>query len=561
MANEKDICYSVVDLKKRHANRDVLEGITLGFYLGVKIGVIGANGSGKSTLLRLLAQVDEPTSGEVLPRQGLTIGYLPQEPTLDAGKTVKENVEVALSGIRALLDEHDALGAKLAEPMDDDEMQKALDRMATVGEEIERVGGWNLDSRLEQAMGALRCPPGDSEVDHLSGGERRRVALTRLLLEQPDFLLLDEPTNHLDADTTAWLQGHLAEYPGTVILVTHDRYFLDEVVGWMLELEGGKGIPYEGNYSLYLEQKAKRIEKEEKQAKARSKVLERELDWVRQGRKGRSQVSKARLSRFAELQAEEGKNRDGNVDLVIPTGERLGDKVLVTNDLEKSFGDRTLIDGLDLILPPGGILGVIGPNGAGKSTFLKMITGDEKPDSGTIELGDTVRLCHVDQGREGLDPNKTVFQEITDGLDEVQLGGVKMASRAYVGRFNFRGPDQEQKVGKLSGGQRNRVQLAKKIREGGNLMLLDEPTNDLDLMTLRVLEEAIQRFAGSAVVVSHDRFFLDRIATHVLADAGDGRWEFMEGNYADYEAWKESRGETATAAAAKGGARRKLSRD
>jgi ATP-binding cassette ChvD family protein len=557
----RDICYSVVNITKQFGTRQVLDGITLGFYLGAKIGVIGGNGSGKSTLMRILAGVDHATSGEVLPREGLTLGYLPQEPELDAGATVRENVEVAMQPVRDLLTEHDELAMKMGEELSDDEMQKVMDRFAIVGEKIEAVDGWNFDSRLEQAMHALGCPPPDSSIEHLSGGEKRRVALCRLLLEQPDFLLLDEPTNHLDADTTAWLEQHLKDYAGSVILITHDRYFLDNVVGWMLELEKGKGTPYEGNYSLYLEAKSKRLAVQEKQQASRGKRLERELEFVRQGRKGRSQVNKSRIRDFAQLQAEAERATDGTIDLHIPSGRRLGGKVLDVHHLKKSYGDRVLIEDLSFQLPPGGILGIIGANGTGKSTLLRMIIGEEKPDSGEIEIGETVDLCFADQSREGLNPENTVFKEITGGTDEMRLGNMTVKSRGYVGKFNFRGSDQEQLVGKLSGGQRNRVQLAKMLKEGGNLLLLDEPTNDLDLTTLRTLEEAIQHFPGSCIVVSHDRFFLDRIATHILVYEGEGKTDFLEGNYADYETWKESRGEKATAAAAKGGAHRKLTRD
>ncbi len=555
-----EICYSLVRVSKTYNSREVLKGITLGFYKGAKIGIIGGNGSGKSTLLRILALKEEPSSGQVLPQKGLTIGFLPQEPVLDAGATVRENVEPAVAHVHALLKEHDELGAKLGEALDDDQMQKVMDRFSEVGDEIERVDGWTIDSRLEQAMHALGCPPPDATVDRLSGGEKRRVALCRLLLEQPDFLLLDEPTNHLDADTVAWLEKHLQDYAGTVILVTHDRYFLDNVAKWMLEVDRGEGTPYEGNYSLYLEQKSARIAAEERQQQDRSKVLERELEWVRQGRKGRSQVNKARLKQFAELQAKDQQLAEGSVDLVIPAGKRLGDKVLEFRGVTKGYGERKLIEDLSFQLPPGGIMGVIGPNGAGKTTFLRLLTGQEKPDAGEVAIGETVDLCHVDQEREGLDPKKTVFVEITDGTDEIMLGKIRVKSRAYVGKFNFKGADQEQPVGTLSGGQRNRVQLAKMIRRGGNVVLFDEPTNDLDLMTLRVLEEAIQRFPGCCVVVSHDRYFLDRICTHMLIFEGEGKVDFLEGNYADYEAWKESRGEKATAAAAKGGAHRRFTR-
>jgi ATP-binding cassette ChvD family protein len=548
-------------LSKSYGTSVVLTEVDVSIGPRSRLGLVGPNGIGKSTLLRILAGVEEASDGQVLPQKGLRIGYLPQEPRLEAGATVRENVEPALAHVRALLKEHDDLGVKLGEPMDEDAMQKCLDRMAEVGDEIEHVDGWTLDSRIEQAMGALQCPPPEALVEHLSGGEKRRVALTRLLLEKPDFLLLDEPTNHLDADTTAWLEKHLQEYSGTVILVTHDRYFLDNVVKWMLELEKGEGTPYEGNYSLYLEQKAVRVAADEKQTKDRSKILEREIDWVRQGRKGRSLANKARLKQFAEIQARDEQVVEGSVDLVIPSGRRLGDKVLELDAVSKGYDGRTLMDGVTFKLQPGAILGVIGPNGTGKTTLLRMVVGREEPDAGTITLGETVEICLVDQGREGLDPKKSVFTEITGGADEMQLGKMRIKSRAYVSKFNFRGTDQEQLVGSLSGGQRNRLQLAKMLKEGGNLLLLDEPTNDLDLMTLRVLEEAIQRFAGSAIVISHDRYFLDRICTHMLVFEGDGKTDFLEGNYADYEAWKESRGEKATAAASKGGAHRRFTRD
>jgi sulfate-transporting ATPase len=556
-----EIVYSLVRVNKSYNTREVLKGITLGFYKGAKIGVIGGNGSGKSTLLKILALKEEPSSGQVLPQKGLRIGYLPQEPVLDAGATVRENIDPAVKEIHDLLKEHDDLGAKLGESLSDDEMQKVMDRFAVVGDEIERVDGWTIDSRIEQAMHALGCPSPDAKVENLSGGEKRRVALCRLLLERPEFLLLDEPTNHLDADTIAWLEKHLQEYAGTVVLITHDRYFLDNVAKWMLEIERGEGVPYEGNYSLYLEQKSARIAAEEKQNQDRGKVLERELDWVRQGRKGRSQVNKARIRQFAELQAKDQQVNEGSVDLVIPAGKRLGDKVIEFRHVDKGFDGRKLIDDLSFVLPPGAILGVIGPNGTGKTTFLHLVTGQDKPDAGEVVVGETVDLCHVDQEREGLDPKKSVFVEITDGNDEIMLGKSRVKGRAYVSKFNFKGPDQEQLVGSLSGGQRNRVQLAKMLRRGGNLVLLDEPTNDLDLMTLRVLEEAIQRFPGCCIVVSHDRYFLDRICTHMLIFEGEGKIDYLEGNYADYETWKESRGEKATAAAAKGGAHRKFTRD
>ena len=516
---------------KRYLIRD----ISLSFYPGAKIGVLGLNGSGKSTLMRIMAGLDTEIDGEARPQPGIKIGYLSQEPELDAEKDVRGNVEEGLGETIELLNRFNAISEKFAEPMDDDEMNALLEEQGNLQNEIDAAGGWEVDRKLEVAADALRLPPWDADVTKLSGGERRRVAPCRLLLSQPDMLLLDEPTNHLDAESVAWLERFLDEYPSTVIAVTHDRYFLDNVAGWILELDRGHGIPWEGNYSSWLEQKQDRLKNEEAGEKARQKAMATELEWVRSNPKGRQAKSKARLRQFDEISSPQYQKRNETNEIYIPPGPRLGDIVLEVNDLKKGFGDKLLIDGLSFQLPPGGIVGVIGPNGAGKTTMFRMITGEEKPDSGTLRLGDTVQLAAVDQSRDSLNDDKTVWEEISDGLDLIQVGNYETSSRAYVGRFNFRGQDQQKKIGLLSGGERNRVHLAKMLRAGGNLLLLDEPTNDLDVETLRALEEALLEFPGSAIVISHDRWFLDRIATHILAFEGNSEVVFFAGNYADYE--------------------------
>jgi ATP-binding cassette ChvD family protein len=516
---------------KRHILRD----ISLSFFPGAKIGVLGLNGSGKSTLLRIMAGLDTEIDGEARPQAGIKIGYLPQEPELDPDKDVRGNVEEGVAETKALLDRFNEISMKFAEPMDDDEMNTLLEEQGKLQDAIDSEGAWELERKLEIAADALRLPEWDADVTRLSGGERRRVALCRLLLSQPDMLLLDEPTNHLDAESVAWLERFLDEYPSTVIAVTHDRYFLDNVAGWILELDRGHGIPWEGNYSSWLEQKEARLQTEEASEKARRKAMQHELEWVRSNPKGRQAKSKARLRQFEEISSSSYQKRNETNEIYIPPGPRLGDVVLEVNDLKKGFGDKLLIDGLSLQLPPGGIVGVIGPNGAGKTTMFRMINGTEQPDAGTIRLGDTVKIASVDQSRDSLDDSKTVWEEISDGLDLINVGNYETSSRAYVGRFNFRGQDQQKKIGLLSGGERNRVHLAKMLRSGGNLLLLDEPTNDLDVETLRALEEALLEFPGSAVVISHDRWFLDRIATHILAFEGNSEVVWFAGNYADYE--------------------------
>ncbi len=516
---------------KRHILRD----ISLSFFPGAKIGVLGLNGSGKSTLLRIMAGLDTEIDGEARPQPGIKIGYLPQEPELDPDKDVRGNVEEGVAETKALVDRFNEISMKFAEPMDDDEMTALLDEQGKLQDAIDSAGAWELDRKLEIAADALRLPAWDAEVTTLSGGERRRVALCRLLLSEPDMLLLDEPTNHLDAESVAWLERFLDEYPSTVIAVTHDRYFLDNVAGWILELDRGHGIPWEGNYSSWLEQKEARLQNEEASEKARRKAMQHELEWVRSNPKGRQAKSKARLRQFEEISSPSYQKRNETNEIYIPPGPRLGDVVIEVNDLRKGFGDKLLIDGLSLQLPPGGIVGVIGPNGAGKTTMFRMITGAEQPDAGTIRLGETVKIASVDQSRDSLDDSKTVWEEISDGLDLINVGNYETSSRAYVGRFNFRGQDQQKKIGLLSGGERNRVHLAKMLRSGGNLLLLDEPTNDLDVETLRALEEALLEFPGSAVVISHDRWFLDRIATHILAFEGNSEVVWFAGNYADYE--------------------------
>jgi len=516
---------------KRHILRD----ISLSFFPGAKIGVLGLNGSGKSTLLRIMAGLDTEIDGEARPQPGIKIGYLPQEPELDPVKDVRGNVEEGVAETKALLDRFNEISMKFAEPMNDDEMNALLEEQGKLQDAIDADGAWELDRKLEIAADALRLPPWDADVAKLSGGERRRVALCRLLLSQPDMLLLDEPTNHLDAESVAWLERFLDEYPSTVIAVTHDRYFLDNVAGWILELDRGHGIPWEGNYSSWLEQKEDRLQQEEASEKARRRAMQHELEWVRSNPKGRQAKSKARLRQFEEISSPAYQKRNETNEIYIPPGPRLGDVVLEVNKLTKGFGDKLLIDGLSLQLPPGGIVGVIGPNGAGKTTMFRMITGSEQPDSGTIRLGDTVEIASVDQSRDSLNDDKTVWEEISDGLDLINVGNYETSSRAYVGRFNFRGQDQQKKIGLLSGGERNRVHLAKMLRSGGNLLLLDEPTNDLDVETLRALEEALLEFPGSAIVISHDRWFLDRIATHILAFEGNSEVVWFAGNYADYE--------------------------
>ncbi|HLQ27452.1 MAG TPA: energy-dependent translational throttle protein EttA [Acidiferrobacterales bacterium] len=521
--------------------REILKNISLSFFPGAKIGVIGLNGSGKSTLLRIMAGIDQDHDGDARPAPNIKTGYLSQEPQLDASKDVRGNVEEAVAATKALLDKFNEISMKFAEPLSDAEMNALLETQAKLQEQIDAAGAWELERKLEIAADALRLPPWEAEVTKLSGGERRRVALCKLLLSQPDMLLLDEPTNHLDAESVAWLERYLHDYPGTVVAVTHDRYFLDNAAGWILELDRGQGIPWQGNYSSWLEQKEKRLAIEEKQEDARHRAMKEELEWVRTAPKGRHAKSKARLAAYEELASQERQKRNETKELFIPAGPRLGDLVVEAVDLKKSFGDRVLIDNLSFNLPRGGIVGVIGPNGAGKTTLFRMITGQEKPDAGTLRIGETVQLAYVDQSRDSLDGNKTVWQEISDGNDNVILGKLEVPSRAYVGRFNFKGADQQKFVKDLSGGERNRVHLAKLLKSGGNLLLLDEPTNDLDVDTLRALEEALLDFAGCVVVISHDRWFLDRIATYILAFEGDSRVVWFEGNYADYEADKHRR--------------------
>ncbi len=515
--------------------REILKGVSLSFLPGAKIGVLGVNGAGKSTLLRIIAGLDDDYGGEAWAADGVRIGFLPQEPELDKRKDVEGNVLEGVGETKAILDRFNEVSARFAEPLDDDEMNALLAEQGELQEKIDAAGGWELDRTIEIAMDALRCPPGDAAVGTLSGGERRRVALCRLLLQRPDILLLDEPTNHLDAESVAWLERHLQEYPGTVILVTHDRYFLDNVTGWILELDRGHGIPYQGNYSSWLEQKQKRLAHEEQRETNRGRALQHELEWIRASPRARQAKGKARITAYETLLAEATGERQTSAQIVVPAGPRLGDLVIEAENLHKGYGESLLIEDLSFRLPPGGIVGVIGPNGAGKTTLFRMITGDEAPDGGNLRLGETVALGYVDQSRDVLDPAKTVWQEISDGLDEVRLGTRTMQSRAYVAQFNFRGADQQKPVGDLSGGERNRVHLARTLKSGANVLLLDEPTNDLDVETLRALEDALEAFAGCAVVISHDRWFLDRIATHMLAFEGDSQVVWFAGNYADYE--------------------------
>jgi energy-dependent translational throttle protein EttA len=521
--------------------REVLKDIFLSFLPGAKIGVLGANGAGKSTLLRIMAGIDADFVGEAWAAEGVKVGYLAQEPALDPAKDVAGNVTEGLAETKALLERFEAVNARFAEELSDEEMNDLIVLQGDLQEQIDRAGAWELDRTVEIAMDALRCPPGDADVTTLSGGERRRVALARLLLQKPDLLLLDEPTNHLDAESVAWLQRFLADYPGTVVTVTHDRYFLDDVAGWILELDRGRGIPYEGNYSGWLEQKQKRLEQEGRQEAARQRTLQLELEWVRESPRARQAKSKARVSAYESLVAASREKAPDTAQIVLPPGPRLGDLVIEASHLGKAYGDTLLIDDLSFRLPPGGIVGIIGPNGAGKTTLFRMITGQEKPDDGAIRIGDTVKMGYVDQSRDTLAPTKTVWEEISDGQDEIDLGRRKMPSRAYCALFNFRGTDQQKKVGQLSGGERNRVHIAKMLKTGANVLLLDEPTNDLDVDTLRALEEALLEYPGCAAVISHDRWFLDRIATHILAFEGMSDVVWFEGNYADYETDRKRR--------------------
>jgi len=537
----KQYIYTIAGLTKKHAQREVLKEIWLAFYPGAKIGVLGRNGAGKSTLLRIMAGQDTEFDGEARLTDGFSRGFLPQEPVLSPDKDVWGNVEQAVAHRRAMLDRYNEISTQLAEPLDDRQMQKLYDEMARLQDQIDATNTWELDREIEIAFDVMNLPPREADVTTLSGGERRRVALCKLLLQRPDLLLLDEPTNHLDAEAVAWLERHLSEYPGTVVAVTHDRYFLDNVAGWILELDRGRGIPWEGNYSSWLEQKQERLAKEEKSGLARQKTLQRELEWVRMAPRARQAKSKARLKAYEQMAAQDFEERPDEFEIQIPPGKHLGNLVIEAHQLSKGFGDRVLIENLSFQLPAGGIVGVIGPNGAGKTTLFRMFVGQESPDSGELRIGPTVELGYVDQNRDALQPDNSVFQEISGGAESLEMGGRKIHARAYVSRFNFRGPDQEKKVGELSGGERNRVHLAKLLRRGSNVLLLDEPTNDLDVDTLRALEEAILNYAGCVVVISHDRWFLDRIATHILAFEGDGYVHWCEGNFQTYEEQRHER--------------------
>ena len=542
MADEK-IIFSMNRVGKvlPSSNRIILKDICLSFFYGAKIGIIGLNGSGKSTLMKIIAGVEQSYQGEVVWAPGYSVGYLEQEPHMDPEKTVLEVVQEGVQEIMDVLKEYEEVNMKFCEPMSDDEMNKLIERQGELTEKIEHCGGWEIDSKLERAMDALQCPPSDAKIATLSGGERRRVALCRLLLQQPDVLLLDEPTNHLDTESIQWLEAHLQQYKGTVIAVTHDRYFLDDVAGWILELDRGEGIPWKGNYSSWLEQKTKRLEMEEKQESKRRKTLERELEWVRMAPKARHAKSKARLGAYEKLASQDGKEKEANLEIYIPDGPKLGNKVILFNDVSKAYGDKLLFEHLSFVLPPAGIVGVIGPNGAGKTTLFRLIMGLEQPDSGEITIGETVKLAYVDQQHKSIDPDKTVFQTIADGSDWIRLGKRDVNARAYVSRFNFTGSDQEKLCGVLSGGERNRLHLALTLKDEGNVLLLDEPTNDVDVNTIRALEEGLENFAGCAVVISHDRWFLDRIATHILAFEGDSQVYFFEGTYSEYEENKKKR--------------------
>lgn len=534
------IIYSMVRVSKFYDKKPVLKDISISYFYGAKIGVLGLNGSGKSSLLRIFAGVDKDFNGETHISPGYTIGFLEQEPQLDETKTVRQIVEEGVQELVDLLKEYEAINEKFGEPLDGDEMDKLIEKQGEVQEKIDAADAWDLDSRLEMAMDALRCPPGDASIKTLSGGEKRRVAMCRLLLRKPDILLLDEPTNHLDAESVAWLEQHLQRYEGTVIAVTHDRYFLDNVAGWILELDRGHGIPWEGNYSSWLEQKQERLRHEERAESQRQKTLQRELEWIRMSPKGRHAKGKARISNYEQMLTQESERRADELEIYLPPGPRLGNVVIEANNISKAYGDNLLYEGLTFSLPPNGIVGVIGPNGAGKTTLFRMITGQEQPDNGSFKVGETVKLAYVDQGRP-LDPEKSIWEEISGGHDTIMLGNREVNSRAYVARFNFSGTDQQKKVTMLSGGERNRVHLAKMLKDGGNVLLLDEPTNDLDVNTLRALEEALENFAGCAVVISHDRWFLDRIATHILAFEGDSKAVWFDGNYSEYEADRKAR--------------------
>ena len=535
MSDEPKIIYSMVKVSKYYDKKPIIENISLSYFYGAKIGVLGLNGSGKSTLLKILAGVDTKFNGETHLAPGHTVGYLPQEPELDEEKTVKDIVEEGAQELVDLVREYNEISEKFAEPMDDDEMNKLIERQGALQEQIDAKNAWDLESQLEQAMDALRCPPADTKIEVLSGGERRRVALCRLLLQKPDILLLDEPTNHLDAETVGWLEQHLQRYEGTVIAVTHDRYFLDNVAGWILELDRGRGIPWKGNYSSWLEQKERRLETEEKEASNRRKTLQRELDWIQMSPRGRHAKSKARISSYESMLGQDQLEKEKELEIYIPPGPRLGDVVVEADKVNKGYGEQLLVEDMSFALPPGSIIGVIGPNGASKTTLFRMITGGEEPDSGAIRLGDTVQLAYVEQGRDDLDSSKTIWEVISDGQDLIDLGGREVNSRAYVARFNFSGGDQQKLVSQISGGERNRVHLARMLKSGANVLLLDEPTNDLDVNTMRALEEALESFAGCAVVISHDRWFLDRLATHILAFEGDSQVVFFDGNYSQYE--------------------------
>ncbi len=541
MSDAEKIIYSMYKVSKHYNRKAIITDISLSYFYGAKIGVLGLNGSGKSTLLRIMAGIDSAYEGTISIQPGFTVGYLAQEPELEKGKTVKEIVEQGVQETVDLLHDYEQINAQFAEPMDDDAMNALIERQASVAEQLDAAGAWDLDSRLDMAMDALCCPPEDQEVGTLSGGERRRVALCRLLLRQPDILLLDEPTNHLDAETVAWLEGHLHQYQGTVIAVTHDRYFLDNVAGWILELDQGRGVPWKGNYSSWLEQKQERLRLEEKSASARQRTLERELAWIRMTPRAKQQKNKARIRAYEELLNQDRVQRNESVQLYIPPGPRLGDIAIEAKGVSKRYGDRIIFENMDFALPSGGIVGVIGPNGAGKTTLFRLITGQEPADSGQLRIGETVRLGYVDQSRETLVGDNTVWQEISGGEEQLELGERQVNSRAYLAHFNFLGADQQQKVGTLSGGQRNRVHLAKVLKEQANVFLLDEPTNDLDVHTLRALEEGLENFAGCVVVISHDRWFLDRIATHILAFEGDSQVYWFEGNFSEYEENKKAR--------------------